>query len=76
MFNVHDLNLHSKLKNIVIPKTVLTIKREKGKFLDFETYMNAQVTVHLYDIFFLNIISKTICKSKNLNKCIILISSF
>jgi len=61
MFNVHDLNLHSKLKNIVIPKTVLTIKREKGKFLDFETYMNAQVTVHLYDIFFLNIISKTIC---------------
>lgn len=55
MFNVHDLNLHSKLKNIVIPKTLLTIKWEKEKFLDFETYMNAQVTVHLYNIVFLNI---------------------
>ena len=58
MFNVHDLNLHSKLKNIVIPKTLLAIKWEKEKFLDFETYMNAQVTVHLYNIFsivFLNI---------------------
>jgi len=65
MFNVHDLNLHSKLKNIVIPKTVLTIKREKGKFLDFETYMNAQVTVHSYmTYFFLILYQKQYVKAK------------
>ena len=76
MFNVHDLNLHSKWKNIFIPKTLSTIKWEKEKFLDFETYMNARVTVHLYDIFFLILYQKQYVKSKNLNECIILISSF
>ena len=64
MFNVHDLNLHSKLKNIFIPKTLLTIKWEKEKFLDFETYMNARVTVHLYDIFFLILYQKQYVKAK------------